>query len=77
MINKKKQQRSEDLRAYNEENNVDQMEKMEDEELENRLNCSLDSDEKEFIENLSWDTDSDDEDFELDNEIFKLHKEDK
>ena len=41
------------------------------------MSCSLDSDEREFIENLSWDTDSDDEDFELDNEIFKQHDKEK
>lgn len=46
------------------------------------MSVSIDSDEREFIDNISWDTDSDDEDFELDNLVIeeteknKLAKED-
>ena len=35
------------------------------------MNCSLNSDERQFVENISWDTDSEDEDFEIENEIAK------
>ena len=36
----------------------------------NDRDVSLDSDEREFLDNISWDTSSDEEDIELDNRIM-------
>ena len=30
-------------------------------------------DEQEFIDNVSWDTESDEQDFQLDDELLKIH----
>jgi hypothetical protein len=41
--------------------------------IQEEPDIGMDSDEREFVENVSWDTESDPEDVEMDDELIKAH----
>ena len=41
--------------------------------IEEEGDFEMDSDEREFVENISWDTESDPGDVEIDDELIKSH----
>jgi serine/threonine protein phosphatase PrpC len=62
MVHKDLEKKKEDLRKFNQSLN-----EKEREEEEQHLKGEIDEDVQEFIENYSWDTESDEGDIELDN----------
>ena len=55
----------------NDENGFNSFPKIKNNDTEEK---SMDSDEREFIEKISWDTNSDEEDISIDEKIVKFYK---
>ena len=55
----------------NDDNGFDGLPKIKGNDAEDK---SMDSDEREFIEKISWDTNSDEEDISIDEKIVKFYK---